>query len=319
MPNGQIVAQSIDEKHHFILPFDLDFADTQETIFNNVLKESISNGMNSPGSFVIELDRFKSGIMKIGEVADEHVALAIFEYLNKNGHYSFVDGGKIAILEDVGDDLLDRPLTMQKWIYFYEHLITTTEHAANICREIHDRFTDKLENLPDAIAAMDKKILHHKSEYEKIDNKVKSGANVTQAELDKQKFELDNFLRCDKQKDKFIAGLTDDPLRKLKEYLDNILQFLGDKDIYIAAYSYTKSIFELGKEANESDMQYAIDLTKAVVELAPLDYINVDLTEKDRSEENVQEKLKKYSDTTSEYSEKIGVFRDYNEKVTISN
>ena len=142
--DNKIVAKSLDGNHNFVLLFDLDSIDAQNRIFVSLLKESIANGVNPSESFVIELNRFKSCIMKLECVNDKHVALAIFEYLIKIGHYSFNDDGNIRILEEVTDDMFDNPILMQKWICVYGHLLTTTEHAVSVYAEIYNRVTNIL-------------------------------------------------------------------------------------------------------------------------------------------------------------------------------
>ena len=317
--DGRIVAQSIDRMHHFLLPFDLDSKDVNNVIFEALLKKSIGGKENSSDSFIIDLNLFKSAIVGLDGVNDENVALAVFEYLNKIGHYSFSEYGNILLLEEMGDDILDRPMLLQKWVCFYDHLLTSTEHAAKICGEMYNRFTDKLNNLPGAIETLHQKIESNLSDYERINNKINSGATLTKEEENKKEIARTNALRYQKQKKFMEEGEKPEVLKKLEEYLGSISQFLSDKDIYIAAYTSSKAIFEAGREASESDMKYAIDLTKKVANLTPLKFINEELTEEDLSDENFQALLKQYGKNTAESSKIIDVAKNFNGSVSGSN
>ena len=277
--DNEIVAKSLDGNHNFVLPFDLDSIDAQNRIFVSLLKESIANGVNPSESFVIELNRFKSCIMKLECVNDKHVALAIFEYLIKIGHYSFNDDGNIRILEEVTDDMFDNPILMQKWLCVYDHLLTTTEHAANICGKMYNHFTEKFINLPDCISLLQ---LRQENAGRIVDILGEKAAAMELTSEDRELYreataDFIRYTRLINQEEKKPHKALED----VASYLNSISQFLYDKDIYIAAYTSAKAIFEAGREASESDMIYTIDLTKTVASLTPLESKNVEVDEEE--------------------------------------
>jgi len=316
---GQIVAQSIDRMHHFILPLDLNSIDMQKTIFEILLMKCINNNDDSSKSFSINLDLFKSAIGDLDGINDENVTLAVFEYLYKNEHYSFNEDGNISILEEINSDILDRPIVLQKWAGFYDHLLTSTSHAMDICNEIYERFTDRLKNLPDKITTLNGKLESNVAIHEKYKEKIESGAILTAEDQKKKRSAEINMVRYNNQLKDWTDEVNDpEILKQLNEYLIRIKHFLDDGDIYISAYESSKSIIEAGKAANESEMKYALKLTEKVGNLGTLSALNQIPTEDELSDENLSQIAQKFSQNNlTELSENEGAIKQYKENMSL--
>ena len=147
--DNEILAKSIDGNRNFVLPFDLDSEEIQEQIFKHLLNGAIGQQETSmdTGGINVTLGQFEKIVLSFDGVTDRNVATAIFEYLNKIGHYSFNDDGNVMILEEIGDNNLHQLRVFKNWMWFYDHLITSTEHAASICNELYDSLVDRVSNI----------------------------------------------------------------------------------------------------------------------------------------------------------------------------
>lgn len=274
--DDKIVSRSMDGNYIFVLPIDLDSEDLQEKIFKHLLNGAIGQQETSmdTGGINVTLDQFEEIVLSFDGVTDRNVAKVIFEYLNKIRHYSFNDDGNVMILEEIGDNILDRPLVLQKWVYFYDHLITSTEHAASICNELYINLVDRLSNIP-------------------IDEKA---AEIELTFEERELYREANFYLIGNTK--LINNKRENTYKTLEDvelYLMSISDFLDHKDTFIAASKSAKSILEAGREASENDMKYALELTKSVDSLMPIESIkkassllipnclNVELTEEELS------------------------------------
>jgi hypothetical protein len=149
---GQLVAQSLDEMNMFIIPIDIESKEVQKKMFKFFLDKAIR--VTHWGKTIIEptagirvnLYAFNTMIQSFADV-DEHIALAITDYMVNNNIYVWKNES-IVLIEEMNESTIDDLELIDKWIQFYEYCIDFLQNAHKECKEAIKIFHDKTSKLP---------------------------------------------------------------------------------------------------------------------------------------------------------------------------
>jgi hypothetical protein len=259
---GQWVGQSTDGMHTFIMPINLESKEVQNKMFKFFLHkamEDVREGqtiVEPTGEIRVSSNSFNRMIQSLEDVKDEHVAMAIADYMVKHNQCGW-SNESFVILEAMNESTFDKEELIHKWILFYEYSIDSLEKVYNNCNEAVKVFNDKVSKLPNASELAKQEALKAKIDYETMVEKEKQSPLTADERRKKEKAAV-NFLQFAKQH-KVLVEKESPLLELMRSRIEHIEGFINKTEITKAVMGDAKAILELGGSIDFKELMAVVN------------------------------------------------------------